>query len=426
MTISLRKSRFSLSLVVLLAWRNLWRNKRRTLITAMSIAVSFAFALVVQTLNDGAHAGMIENAIKLGNGHVAVQAQGYETNPANFKLLNNHPLILNKLAGLTIDGLIQPRITLNVLATTAHNSLAASIEAAEIGTDSRFKLFHEYLVVGQWLHVDAPDEILIGSEMASKLGVKEGNKIVFMSANESGDTVAFMARVRGIFRANIEELDKFLVLSTLPFAQKFLLAERDSIADPVTRISILLNHPEYAESLRTKIQSQLKGSNIEALTWQQMMPDVLQFIKVDDAGGYIFLGLILVMVVFGVANTLFMSVLERSREFALLHVIGLSRLNLVITIFVETLFLSAFSLAVGWVLGYGAHYYFMTQGIDVSSATENSLQIAGTFMDPTVYSKLSSDRAIQFTSVAFVSTMLVGVYPALRAGRVTPVKALQS
>ena len=422
----LQSSKFSMRLVTLLAWRNLWRNKRRTFITAISIAVSFAFALLVQTLNDGAHAAMISNAIKLGNGHIAIQSKGYELNPANFKFVNDHSVLLDTLKQQQIDGAVQPRISLNALATTAHNSVAASVEAGDPENDKRFQLFKDFLIDGEWFDPKKPDQLLIGAEMATQLNVKVGNKVVFMSASEAGDTIAYMGRVRGIFKANIEDLDKFVVLSSLPFAQKFLSEEGDGVVNPITRLSILLDEPDSAQEIQKSLQSVLPHQDYEVLLWEQMMPEVLQFIKVDDAGGYIFLGLILIMVVFGVANTLFMSVLERSREFALLHVIGLSKSNLVITIILETLFLCLFALTLGWVLGYACHSYFMTHGIDVSRATENSLQIAGTFMDPTVYSKLTSDRAIQFTTVAFVSTMLVGIYPAFRAGRVAPVRALQS
>ncbi len=311
---------------------------------------------------------------------------------------------------------------MNTLASTAHNSLAASIEAGDPSIDSRFDIFKDFLIKGEWLNELAPQRIVIGSGMANKLNVDIGNKIVFMSSNDSGQTIAHMGRVAGIFQSNFEDIDKFFVFSTLNFGQQFIENKPNS----VSRISITLDNPDALSLVQKELISSLQQYDVEILTWESLMPEVLQFITVDDAGGYIFLGLILIMVIFGVANTLFMSVLERTREFALLNVIGLSKLNLVITIFVETLFLSFVSLLIGWVLAGGIHYYFATHGIDVSGATENSLQIAGTVMDPVVYSKLTVERAIQFTTIAFLSAMIVGIYPAIRASKVAPIRALQS
>lgn len=413
-------------LIFLLAWRNLWRNKRRTLITLLSIAVSFAFALVVQTLNDGAHSSLVRNGIRLGHGHISVQARGYAQNPANYKAINEFDDVLQRIKPLNIHGVLEPRITVNVLASTAHNSLPASIESGWSDKDTRLGVFKEFLIAGQWLSKDVNNQVIIGADMAAKLKVRLGQKVVFMYAGESGDTLAQVGRVKGIFQSHIETFDQFVVLSNLSFGQKLLLEEPGSLSNPVTRVSITLEQQSQAWQVKQQLLGILAADAIEVVHWQEMMPDLLQFIQFDDIAGYVFLALILIMVVFGVANTLFMSLLQRSREFALLRVIGLSPGKLVVSTLLETIMLGGVALALGWVLFFVVYAYFSSYGIDLSAATESSLQVAEGIMDPIVYSELSWERAVQFTSVAFLSIVIIGIYPAVRAGKVSPLQAMQS
>ena len=158
-----------------------------------------------------------------------------------------------------------------------------------------------------------------------------------------------------------------------------------------------------------------------------MMPQLVQFILIDDAGNYVFLLLILIMVVFGVLNTVLMSVLERTREFGLLRALGLSRYHLLTLVFCESFLLGLLAILVGWLVGGGIHFWFSTHGIDFTAMMgEGGNVMMGTFMDPIVYTELSWDRVTQLTSIIFTATLASGIYPAIKAARVTPVEALRT
>jgi ABC-type lipoprotein release transport system permease subunit len=422
-----QRSQMPLTLLMTLAWRNLWRHRRRTLITLSSIAIGFAMAVFSIGIGDGSHNSMIRNAIKLGEGHLAVQPRGYQEAPANHKFLADGGALQAELEGLNIAGSLAPRITLQVLASTANNSVGAALEGMSIDSDPRGAMLQPKLVAGAWIEPGDDRGILIGDGMARKLKVKVGGKVVLMAGKQGGDSQAQLGRVRGIFDSHVDELDDFLVLSDILFARYFLEGEGgDPQRQPVTRFGLLLDDPESMAHWKTVINTAVGDEQVAVLDWHEMMPDLVQFIVIDDVGNYVFLMLILIMVVFGILNTVLMSVLERTREFGLLRALGLGRVHLLMLVFCESILLSLLAVVVGWIVGGGTHWWFSRHGLDFSAMMGGDTTIMGTFIDPVVYTELSQGRVVQLTVIVFVATLASGIYPALKAARVTPVEALRT
>ena len=420
-------SHLPLSTLSMLAWRNVWRHRRRTLITLTSIAVGFGLAVLFIGIGDGSHNSMIRNAINLGEGHITVQPRGYLQAPANHKYLSDGASLSEKLDVLNVTGSVAARISLQVLASTASNSVGAALEGFSSHSDPRQNILKPQLIDGSWIETGDHRGIVIGDGMARKLKVKVGSKVVLMAGKQGGDSQAQLGRVRGIFDSRVDELDDFLILSDLQFAQYFLAGEGAVIEqEPVTRFAVFLDDPDTQEYWKLKIKSVVENDLIVVLDWQEMMPQLVQFIIIDDAGNYIFLLLILIMVVFGIVNTVLMSVLERTREFGLLRALGLGRQHLLLLVFCESLLLSVLAVIIGWIVGGGTHWWFSQHGIDFSALMTEGTAMMGTFMDPVVYTELSWDRVIQLTSIIFAATLASGIYPAIKAARVTPVEALRT
>lgn len=420
-------SHLPFTMLIMLAWRNLWRHRRRTIITLTSIGIGFGLAVLFIGIGDGSHNSMIRNAIKLGEGHLTIQPKGYLEAPANHKYLSDGKSLEAKLEALNIAGSVEPRITLQVLASTANNSVGSGLEGMSNLSDPRAAMLQPQLIEGHWIEQGDHRGIVIGDGMARKLKAKVGSKVVLMAGTQGGDTQAQLGRVRGIFDSRVDELDDFLVLSDVQFARRFLEGEgADVTKEPVTRFAIFLDDPDTLDHWKTEIQSVVQNKQNVVLDWQEMMPQLLQFIVLDDAGNYVFLVLILIMVVFGIINTVLMSVLERTREFGLLRALGLNRRHLMLLVFCESLLLSLLAVAVGWFCGGGTHWWFSQHGIDFSAMMSEGTAIMGTFMDPVVYTELSWDRVIQLTTIVFIATLASGIYPAVKAARVTPVQALRT
>jgi ABC-type lipoprotein release transport system permease subunit len=263
--------------------------------------------------------------------------------------------------------------------------------------------------------------------MARKLKAAVGGRVVLMAGQQGGDSQAQLGRVRGIFDSGVDELDEFLIVSDIEFARQFLEGEgADPVKEPVTRFAVFLDDPDTMAQWKAALASAVDDDRAVVLDWREMMPQLVQFIAVDDAGSYVFLILVLVLVVFGILNTVLMSVLERTRELGLLRALGLGRNQLLMLVFAETLLLSVLAVVVGWTVGGGAHLWFSTRGLDLSALISGGTAMMGTFMDPVIYTELSWYRVAQLTGLVFAATLASGIYPAIKAARVTPVQALRT
>ncbi len=416
-----------LKMLFLLAWRNLWRHKKRTIITLISIAIGFGLSVFSIGMQDSGHHSMVKNAINMGDGHITLQQQDYLNSPANYRFISEGKDTLSQLNTLNIPGQIVPRISLQVLASTANNSVGVQLQGIDVSNDPLLRLIAKKLVQGEWPEAGDDRGLLIGTGMAKKLKAKTGSKIVLMTGTRSGNTEAQLGRVRGIFESGIAELDKFLILTDLSYATRFLVAEGgEKQQQPLTRIAIFLDDEKTMAYWKEKLAEDNKNPDIAVLDWQDMLPQLVQYIVIDDVSAYVMMIFILLVIVFGIINTVLMGVLERTREFGLLRALGLQRNYLVMLILCETILLSLLAVIFGWLIGGSIHLYVAQYGIDFSGMIPEGTTFAGTFMDPVIYSELSMHRIIQLTLIVFLTTLASGIYPAIKASRVTPVEALRT
>lgn len=420
-------------MLLTLAWRNLWRNKKRTVVTLSSIATGFGLCVFFIGIGDGSHNSMIRNAIQLGEGHLTLQPKGYLSAPANHKYIEDTLAFSSMFKTLNLTEQSYARVSLQVLASTANNSIGAGFEGVESLSDPRIEELGKHLTQGSTEILTNPRNVLIGHKLANKLKVGVGGKIVLMAGKSGGDSQAQLARVKGIYDSGLTEIDSYLILGSTELGRMFLEGEgADLTKAPVTRIAIFLEDPEQTTASKQQLvgllnQQSLLDDTLELFNWQEMMPQLVQFIVLDDAGNYIFLGIILIMVVIGIVNTVLMSVLERTREFGLLRALGLNRQYLLALVCCETILLSMLAVLAGWLVGGGVHFWFAEHGLDLAALMgEANTEMAGTHMDKIIYTELSWDRVFQLTSIIFGTTVITGIYPAIKAARITPVAALHT
>ena len=425
-----KKRKFSLKILLMLAWRNLWRNRKRTLVTLSSIAIGFGFGVFFIGINDGGHNSMIRNAIHLGEGHLTLQPKSYLEAPANHKFIEQGEALVETLSALKIRGQMEERISLQVLAMSANNSIGAVLEGVSSSEDARLEKVAQSIREGSADIFAEERAVLIGEDLANKLKLKIGSRMVLMAGKQGGDSQAQLARIKGIYKTGLDEIDGWLIISNLAFTQAFLEGEGANLEHyPFTRVAIFLDDEDEMSLWKHRIERALNNTdfdNIAVLDWREMMPQLVQFILFDDAGGYIFMMIILIMIAMGVVNTVLMSVLERTREFGLLRALGISRSYLLILVFLETFLLSLMAVGSGWLVGGSVHWWFSNNGLDLSFLMGESTAIAGTYMDTMIYTELSEARVKQLTGIIFAVTLSTGLYPAIKAARVTPVQALKT
>ena len=415
-----------MKIIFKLAWRNLWRNRRRTALTVVTVALGLALLLVTLGLGDGSHLQMIDNAVRMGSGHVLIQSRGYQAHGGVQRALPEETRFrirswIERHGDASPVQNVVERVFASGLASSADGSTGVRIIGTQPGPESESSKFGEKLVQGEFVRPGAGDQAVIGTGVARKLRVGLGSKFVVLSqAAGSSELQSRLLRVSGILQTGLEDLDQSLVIIPLGAAQDLLLLPRQ-----VHQVAVFVEDVEASGALAERGRMDLPES-AEVLDWTEAMPELTEFIRIDDAGNYLFNGIFLLLIAFVVLNTLLMSALERKREYALLDAIGLSSSGRFFMMFTEAVLLALLSTSVGMALGYGAHLYLESSGLplDVFYQGEGELSAAGAVMDPVLYSRLSAERLVVSASVITSLTLVLALFPAWRAGRRVSVQLL--
>jgi ABC-type lipoprotein release transport system permease subunit len=292
-------------------------------------------------------------------------------------------------------------------------------------------LIPQRIVEGAYLGKDQKSGVVIGAELARKLGVKVGSKVVLMTqavssadpgaqaapsadpdaAAAGGEMQSAMLRVTGIFRTGVQAIDAHVIQMPLADAQALL-----GTPDRVTQIAIRLQRERDSLAVAQSLRKQFTGVPAEILPWREAMPSVAQLFVLDDAFNYVMNGVVLAMVALGILNTILMRVLERRHEFGICSALGLRPMQFAIMIIGESLALTSISLTLGLVLGLGIDYYFATHGLDLRWFFRSSLPSALVF-DPIIYSRLSPMRIASSVAIVLLTTTVISFYPAYKAAR---------
>jgi len=410
-----------------IGWRNLWRNPRGTLVTASALGLGLTLLLTSLGLLDGSHDQVVGNGVRFGTGHVVIQAQGYQDTGSQELLLPEGVVSATEalLRTEAMNGVargVSPRLLASGLLSSAANAVGVGVMGVIPKEERAVSLIPERIVEGTYLDDDQRPGVVIGVELARKLAVKIGGRVVLMTqavqppstettnAGE-GEMQSTLLRVSGIFRTGVQAIDANIIQVPLPEAQTLL-----GVPGRITQVAILLEREGDAPMVAQGLQTQLTGVPVEILTWREAMPTLAQLILLDEAFNYVMNGVVLAMVGLGILNTILMRVLARRYEFGLFSALGLRPAQLAVMVVGESLALTAISLTLGLVLGLTVQHYFATRGLDLRWFFESSLPDALVF-DPIIYSRLSAARIASSVGIVLLMATLISFYPALKAAR---------
>jgi ABC-type lipoprotein release transport system permease subunit len=317
---------------------------------------------------------------------------------------------------------VSPRLLASGLLTSAANADGVRIMGVIPKEERTVSLIPQRIVEGDYLSDDQKSGVVIGVELARKLAVKIGARVVLMTqAVRSPDTEATdagggqmqstLARVTGIFRTGVQAIDAHVVQLPLPEAQTLL-----GVPDRVTQVAVLLEREDESPMVAQVLRKQLTGIPVEILPWREAMPSLARIFLLDDAFNYVMNAVVLAVVGLGILNTILMRVLERRYEFGLCSALGLRPVQLAAMVIGESLALTAISLALGLVLGLSVQHYFATHGLDLRWFFKSSLPTALVF-DPIIYARLSLTRIVSSVGIVFVVATVISFYPAFKAAR---------
>ncbi len=406
-----------------LAWRNIWRRKRRTLITAFSIAFGVFLSVTFTGSGDYTYTNMIDMGASMGMGHVTVEPVGYHLKPTLDKRLTGTEKLHKQIMAMPEISGATVRITGQAMFASARKSVGGAFIAVDPAFETPSNnLLMRSIVEGSLFTDKAGRGIVIGSKLAKKLKVKIGKKIVYTTTDAEGEIVSNIARITGIFSTGIDMVDGIMALLPISSVQKTLSYGQDE----ATVIAVVIKDQRHAEMMRDKLATLPEARDVAVLTWKQSQPDLAGVIAFDKAGNYISQVLVGMLIAVGILNTMLMSVLERTREFGVMMAVGMSPKVLFRLVMVESFWLAIVGLLLGIIITAPWYYFLYNTGIDFSGAFGSDFSYGGVLVDPVFKARLFKESVMAILGGLFILALLAGLYPAWRAGRVPPLESLKT
>ncbi len=400
-----------------MAWRNIWRNKRRTLITAASILFAVLFATFMESWQKGAWNNMISNVVNFYFGYVQVHEDGYWDEQSIDKafiftdsmrqLEKRVPEIRNML----------PRLESFALASTGKNTMGAMVVGIDPEAENSMTKLSERLVHGQYL--EASDQAaLIAEGIAENLGITVGDTLVLVSQGFHGVNSAGKYPVKGIVSFPSPELNKQMIYLPMPEAQWFYGAE-----GRVTSLAFKLNDQDDIRPAVRAIKAKLSTDEYEVMDWKEMMPDLLQAKALDSAGNVIVYIILYLIIAFGIFGTILMMTKEREYEFGILVSIGMHRMQLAITVWLEIVMLGIVGALAGIIVSIPLVYYFKVNPIRFSGEYAAAMEKFG--FEPVFPTEFQAVIFITQGLIVLILTGILALYPIFKIRKMEPVDAMR-
>lgn len=408
--------------LVRLAWRNLWRNTRRTLLTLVAIAFGLLMAILFTALQDRSFADMIDLAARLNGGHVVVQHPEYLDSPTLDRSVTDVPAKLASIRALPGVEKAVPRITGNVMAQSARGSYGALFIAFDPALEDDQTLSFLEGVDGELFTGSDGEAVVLGKRLAENLGLSIGDKMVYTATDSTGEIVSGLARLHATVSTGAPSMDGALMLLPIDSVRDVLGYEPGES----TRIAVFIDDSRDSPGVRDLVLGVLHDGTV-ALTWDEVQPELNSFIAMKVGGARFMEVVILILVAASIFNTLFVSVMERRREFGILLAIGWAPVQVFVLVVLESVWLAITGILAGAALTTPLYLYLSANPIDISAQLTDGapMEVAGVGFSTELPVGIFPENAVIIVCAIIAATVLSGLYPAWRAGRTVPVESIR-
>jgi len=404
---------------VRMAWRNLWRQKRRTWLTATAMIFSNVLLVFMISLQFGSYQMMIDNTLRSFSGHIQVQHEGYQENPSLRRSISGIADLANRIQEQLPDAGVAARASGFALASSDQRSLGIEVFGVQPSREPSVSTFPGMISSGRYLEEENASEMVVGSALARNLKVGIGDEITLMGSGWDGSFAAGIVTVVGIFDSGSEETNRSLAEVPLAYFQEmFSMGDRGNAV--VVALKSLDDSNHALQTLGPLVDDM---EELTVLDWDRLHPGLKQAIQADFSSAWLMYGVLIILVAFSVMNTQLMSVLERTREFGVMSALGIKPFRLAALILLETALMALIGLLVGLFLGWLVTIYFNQVGFSYPGMEE----IAEKFnMSDRMYPSVTFLSMLLGPCVVFIFCLLAAIYPSLRLFRLQPVEAMRA
>jgi putative ABC transport system permease protein len=398
-----------------MAFRNIFRQKRRTVLTMLTMVGGFTLAAISIAWSDGTYSNVINMFTRNQLGHIQIHRRGYLERRSIHKTIDDYGAIGNMLDTLKGVEAWAPRVYAAGLASVADKSTAAQIVGIDPARENRATRFDRKITRGSSLTDQPSHEAVLGTGLAARLEAEVGDELVIVSQAADGSIANDLYTVVGIASSGggiAEQTNLYLHL--VEAQQLFVLDSR------IHEIAVVATDLDKVDDLTEKIQAGLDNPALKVASWKEFAHSFYTAMKADQQGAWIMLFVIMLVVAVGVLNTVLMTVLERRREYGVLRAIGTAPAQVFRLVLVEVVIMALFSLVIGSGIAYVVNYVLSIHGIEMpQSFTYGGIEFT------TMYTEINS-RSFYMPAVAVLLTaLIVSLFPAARAAQIEPAKAMR-
>jgi len=398
-----------------LAWRNLWRNPRRTTIMLIAVAIGIAGSLLSMAVNYGMVDQMVRTAIETELGHIQIHAAGWEADPKLERILADGGRAAERaLASGPELRASTRRVRADGLAISARGSAGVAVMGVDPDREPGVTVLRDALIDGEWFGTSRLRAV-IGQALADQLEVGAGDKIAVSVQDALGELTGGGFRVAGTFRTSSSDFDRSTVLLRLGEAQELL-----ALGGGVTEVVAVARDDDVIDPLASRAEMSL-GEAVEVRTWSELQPLLLYMVETFDMMAWYLYGAVFIAMAFGIANVLLMSVHERTREIGMLRAMGMRRGQVIVLVVLESLLVTIVGVVSGLAIGL-AGALALRDGIDLSAFAEG---LASYGVAPRIAPVLRASDLLIPLVVAGFTAGLESCWPAVRATRYRPADALR-
>ena len=403
-------------MILKIAFRNIFRQKRRTILTALAMAVGFTLLSLTIGLSDGAYGNIIAMFTRNRIGHIQVHREGYLDKPSIYKTINNVSAVgeaIQRTAGVEAW---TPRVYGAGLGSVGEKSTVVQVIGVDVVRETQATRFDNKLIEGNTLAAIASHEAVIGKGLAKILSAKIGNEIVIFSQGADGSIANDLYKIVGIAESGDDITDRVACYLHIKDAQElFVLDGR------VHKIVVIVSNINHVAKITSTIEASLNDATLDVAPWQEVAKSFYRAMRTDQQGDAISRLVIMLIVAIGVLNTVLMSVLERTREYGVLKAVGTKPGQIFWLVVCEVVIIALGSICVGALLGVLVNYLLSIYGITYPEAITY-----GGMKFKTLYAEVNI-RSLYIPAITvMLSATVVSLFPAIKAARIMPAKAMRT
>lgn len=402
--------------LIRLAWKNLWRNRHRTLIAMASIFFAVLLAVVTSSLQQGVFDNMIKNVVSFYSGYLQVQHPGYWDERI---LDNTFPERSDRLQAIRKNPeitAVAPRLESFALASSLELTKGCMVVGISPREEDLITGLSGKVVEGRYL-AEGDSGVLVGQGLARRLKVQVGDTIVLLGQGFQGATAAGKYVIQGILKFGSPDLNNQFLFLTLPQAQSLYGAEAR-----LTSYVLSLQDPARLAEVEASVNGAL-GSGLTVMTWEEMMPEMVQHIKTDNGSMYIIQGILYLLVALGILGTLLMMMIERKYEMGMLVAIGMKKVKLMQLMIVESVVTVLTGCALGLMTSLPLVYWLKEHPIRFTGQMGDVYEEFG--FEPIFPASLDPGIFLGQGLIVLSMGLLLSLYPIVRIARLDPVNAMK-